>query len=267
MAPAPATTPEPPLTSAPPDSAAVQPQSLSPSAGSGGVMRDPFRDDGHAIQLAPSTAGDEYYDAPPRTTTTTTVVITERARAMPQPEPRRERIFIGGYGGFGGRIGPTSGRASVFSNIRGGLLIGKRLSIGGSLVQMTKRLGKPIVGASGREYQLGLAYGGAQLGLVAFRRGRFEIGVESLLGVGVACVYDRRRNHEGRSSCRESVRMFVAEPGAFVHLNLTDWMRLGLNGGYRFVVRPAWPSGANLRLAAPYFGANLDFGWFRRKDV
>jgi hypothetical protein len=226
------------------------------------TMRDPFRPDAGGTALSPRGT----------TTTTTTVVVTDRVRPMPYNPPQsqpqsRERIFIGGYGGFGGRLGPTSGRLSVFSNFRGGLLIGKRLSIGGSLVQMTKRLGAPIKGTSGREYQLGLAYGGVQVGLVALRRGRFEIGVDSLFGVGVACIYDRHRDAHGRSACLDSVKLFVAEPGAFIHFNLTDWMRVGFNGGYRFVGRQAWASGANFRLASPYFGANLDFGWFRRRDT
>lgn len=227
------------------------------------TMRDPFRPDEGGTALSPARG---------TTTTTTTVVVTERVRPMPYNPPpppvhERERVFIGGYGGFGGRLGPTSGRLSVFSNFRGGLLIGKRLSIGGSLVQLTKRLGAPIKGTSGREYQLGLAYGGVQVGLVALRRGRFEIGVDSLFGVGVACIYDRHRDAHGRSACLDSVKLFVAEPGAFIHFNLTDWMRVGLNGGYRFVGRQAWASGANFRLASPYFGANIDFGWFRRRDT
>lgn len=253
-APAPAPAPSPIITAAPSEPAAA-PDSTTPP-----MMRDPFRPDSPATALTPA--------SPTRaTTTTTTVVVTERVRPVPPPPPpARERVFVGGYGGFGGRLGPTAGRVSVFSNIRGGLLIGKRLSLGGSLVQMTKRLGAPIRSGSGREYQLGLAYGGVNVGIVGLRRGRFEIGVDSLFGVGLACVYQRESSHD-RGSCVESVKLFVAEPGAFIHFNLTNWMRVGLNGGYRFVGRPAWPSGANFRLASPFFGANLDFGWFRRRDV
>lgn len=245
--------------------ATVVPNSLAPAEPVPlQTMRDPFRPDGPATTLAPATTSP---DAPAATTTTTTTVVIHDRPMPPQyvSPPPRERFFVGGYGGFGGRMGPTSGRLSVFSNFRGGILLGKRLSIGGSLVQLTKRLGAPIRGTSGKSYQIGLAYGGVDVGIVAFRRGRFEIGVESMIGVGVACIYERERGSAG--DCRESVKLFVAEPGAFMHFNLTDWMRVGFNGGYRFVGRQAWPSGAQFRLAAPYFGANLDFGWFRRKDV
>jgi hypothetical protein len=265
VAPAPATPPPAAAVSAPaePAPATVAPATLAPAEPQ--LMRDPFRPDGPATTLAPATTTPSA--APNQTTTTTTTVIVHE-RPMPQryeAPPKRDRFFVGGYGGFGGRMGPTSGRLSIFSNFRGGILLGKRLSIGGSLVQMTKRLGPGIQGTSGAQYQIGLAYGGVDVGIVALRRGRFEIGVNSMFGVGVACIYERQRGSVG--DCRESVKLFVAEPGAFMHFNLTDWMRVGFNGGYRFVGRQAWPSGANFRLAAPYFGANLDFGWFRRKDV
>jgi hypothetical protein len=261
---APATPPpvEPAPTTAVPNSLApVEPAPLQPPQ----TMRDPFRPDGPSTTLSPATTSPA--DPAPSTTTTTTTTVVVHERPMPQYQapPRRERFFVGGYGGFGGRLGPTAGRLSVFSNFRGGILLGKRLSIGGSLVQMTKRLGSPIQGTSGKEYQIGLAYGGVDIGIVALRRGRFEIGVNSMFGVGVACIYEREYGRPG--DCRESVKLFVAEPGAFMHFNLTDWMRVGFNGGYRFVGRQPWPSGAQFRLAAPYFGANLDFGWFRRRDV
>jgi hypothetical protein len=242
---------------APAEPAAAQPVPVQ-------TMRDPFRPDGPATTLSPATTSPA--EAPPTTTTTTTtVVVHERPMPVYQSPPPRERFFVGGYGGFGGRLGPTAGRLSVFSNFRGGILLGKRLSIGGSLVQMTKRLGSPIQGTSGKQYQIGLAYGGVDIGIVALRRGRFEIGVNSMIGVGVACIYEREYGRPG--DCRESVKLFVAEPGAFMHFNLTDWMRVGFNGGYRFVGRQPWPSGAQFKLAAPYFGANLDFGWFRRRDT
>ena len=258
--PAPAIVAVPAAEPAPSAPAEAAPASLAPV---GQPMRDPFRSDGAVTMLAPAGTA-------PTTTTTTTVVVTDRVITVPhQPPPAppaRERFFVGGYGGFGGRMGPTVGRLSIFSNMRGGVLLGKRLSIGASMVTMTKRTGAPIQGISGKTYQIGLAYGGVQIGLVAMRRGRFEIGLDTLLGAGIACIYERRPGqHDG--DCRESVKMFVAEPGAFIHFNLTNWMRVGFNGGYRFVSQPQWPSGAQFRLASPYFGANLDFGWFRRRDT
>jgi hypothetical protein len=236
-----------------------------PSDGAGPVMRDPFRPDQGGVTLTPSTG------AAPVTTTTTTTVVTERVHPMPAApryqQPPRDRFFLGGYGGFAGRLGPVSGRVSSFSEIRGGILLGQRLSIGGSLVRMTKRFGGPIEGISGQQYQLGLIYGGVDVGIVAFRRGRFEMGVQSLFGAGVGCVRYAESKGGDCSGSREAIRLVVVDPSLFMHVNLTNWARFGLSGGYRVVARPPWPSGADFRMSAPYFGASIEFGWFRRRDT
>lgn len=237
----------------------------APADATGPVMRDPFSPERGGVMLTPATG-----DAAPTTTTTTTTVVTERVHPMmppPPPQRPRERFFVGGYGGFAGRVGPVSGHVSTFSEIRGGILLGKRLSIGGSLVRMTKRFGKPIQGQSGREYQLGLIYGGVDVGIVAIRRGRFEMGISSLFGAGVGCVRGAEAKGGDCTGSREVIRLVVVDPSIFMHLNLTNWARLGLSGGYRVVARPPWPSGADFRMSAPYFGASIEFGWFRRRDT
>jgi hypothetical protein len=59
--------------------------------------------------------------------------------------------------------------------------------------------------------------------------------------------------------------MFVGEPGLFAYVNVARWMRIGFDGGYRFVAREAWSPGNDFRLAGPYFGINFEFGWFDKK--
>lgn len=241
----------------------------TPPAAEPTPMEDPFRPG------APQTGWDDpstVATVPPRTTTTTTttVVVTQRVPVTPAPPPppppttRRSPFFIGGYGGLGFAFGAVSKRMASFSNLRGGILLGERISIGASFTRMTKRFGPPIEGLSGQTYQLAMAYGGVDLGLAIIRRGPFELGVSTLLGAGTACVqtYHRRNQH-----CVESVRMMVAEPSVFAHFNLTNWMRIGMQGGYRFVAREAWKPPNEFRLAGGFFGANLEFGWFKRPDT
>ncbi|MBC8073869.1 MAG: hypothetical protein IAG13_36460 [Deltaproteobacteria bacterium] len=236
-------------------------------------MTDPFRP-GAPVQGwdVPVTTTTTTTNVPARTnTTTTTVVVTERVMPMPPPpapEPprKRDRFFVGGYGGIAGHFGPVSRRMAVFSNLRGGILLGERISIGGSLTRMTKRFGPPIKGASGNPYELAMVYGGLDLGLAIIRRGPFELGLSTMLGAGMACVQtDGDRHHASR--CVESVKMVVAEPAVFAHFNMTNWMRLGMSGGYRFVAREAWKSNSDFRLAGGFFGASLEFGWFKRPDT
>ena len=238
-----------------------------PAAEPTAPMEDPFRpgqpqlgwDDPSTVDTVPRST----------TTTTTTVVVTQRVPVAPAPPPpppatRRTPFFIGGYGGIGFAFGAVSKRMASFSNLRGGILLGERISIGASFTRMTKRFGPPIEGLSGTNYQLAMAYGGIDLGLAIIRRGPFELGVSTLLGAGSACVqtYHRRDQH-----CVETVKMMVAEPSVFAHFNLTNWMRLGMSGGYRFVAREAWRPPNEFRLAGGFFGANVEFGWFKRPDT
>ena len=47
---------------------------------------------------------------------------------------------------------------------------------------------------------------------------------------------------------------------------VTDWVRMGLTGGYRFVTREAWRSPNEFTLSGPYVGLDIDFGAFRTND-
>ncbi len=237
-------------------------------------MVDPFRPDRVAdTQGDPFRSGDAWIvpAQPPGTTTqTTTVVVTERVTVPPlppppppSPPPAVRRPFVSGYGGLQLDLSTTSRRFTTFTGVHGGLLLGERLSIGASIRNLTRRFGPPIVGTSGNQYRLLMSYGGLELGAVLFRRDRFEFSLEALLGAGVACISRQSREHR-RGNCVDAVRMAVVQPGAFIHLNLTNWMRVGLGGGYRFVARQKWKTNADFKLAAPYFGMSVDFGWFRR---
>ncbi|MBK8718106.1 MAG: hypothetical protein IPN32_25750 [Deltaproteobacteria bacterium] len=268
-----------PAPASPDPAAAVTAPSLGATgleAAPAGTMRDPFRPEQPAPGWdTPAATTQSVTTTTPSntTTTTTTVVVTQRVAVPPLPpaapvETPRHRPFVGGYGGFGWRLGGASHRAASFTNVRGGLLLGERFSIGGSFVRMTKRFGPPLRGTSGKTYDLAMAYGGVQIGVAVIRRGRFELGIDSLLGVGVGCISRKGSRHDSNvdARCVERVKMFVAEPGAFMHFALTKWMRLGLNGGYRFVARERWASGSQIAMSGGYVGMNVDFGWFARHD-
>jgi len=254
-----------PLTSTPP-STSTPPAPQQP-------MRDPFR-----MDTVPDTQGDPFrpgdtwtpYTGEPRPTRTTTVVVTDRYTPLPPPPPptppdRPKRFFVSGYGGLSFQLTTTSRRLSIMNGFQGGLLLGERLSIGLAFRRLSHRFGPDIRGTSGDRYQLGMVFGGGEIGVVVVRHGRFEMGIESLFGAGAACV-DKlvKRNGHTDSKCVDAVRMFVIEPGAFIHVNLTNWARVGFDGGYRFVVREGFKPPNDFRLSGPYFGANLEFGWFRR---
>jgi hypothetical protein len=208
-------------------------------------------------------------DEPPVAPYTVTVVhrgsVSAASHHQPEPQPR-EKFFVSGYGGITTRGSAVARKMGVLRGFHGGLLLGERLSIGAAYHRLKRRFGAPIVDRNNRPMGLEMAYGGVELGVTAFRRGRFELGVQTLFAGGVACVSYDVNQRSNVAECVESVRMMVLEPSAIAHLRVTNWMRVGIEGGYRGVARTQWRPPTDLDLGGGFFGLNLDFGWFGRDD-
>lgn len=177
-----------------------------------------------------------------------------------------EEFFVSGYGGILTRGSAVSRKMGVLRGFHGGLLLGDRLSIGVAYHRLKRRFGAPILDPSDRPLALEMAYGGLEVGATVFRHGRFELGVQTLFGGGAGCVtYDVNRR-SNVAECVDTVRMMVLEPSALANIRVTDWMRVGLEGGYRGVARSSWSDGNDFDLGGGFFGLNLDFGWFARPN-
>ncbi len=251
-----------------PEEFAAEPESVEAPDG---VVADPADEpaDSPVDEVA---APEEPLELQAREPTPHTVTLVHRRAVSSshyEPPPEQdsfERYFVSGYGGITTRGSAVSGKMGILRGFHGGLLLGERLSIGVAYHRLKRRFGAPILDAQQRPMGLEMAYGGIELGATVFRRGRFELGVQTLFGGGAACVtYDVN----GRSSiaeCVESVRMMVLEPSAITNIVVTDWMRVGFEAGYRGVARSQWRPPSDFDLGGGYFGLNLDFGWFARPD-
>ncbi len=193
-----------------------------------------------------------------------TVVHDVAVRPLPPPpEPYQpEPIQIGGYGGLSLRGSSLNRNPAVWVGARGALILGNRFSIGGAFYEATARFGGPIVGSHGEQFGLRAAYGGMTFDWVAWEHGKFDIGIESLVGAGAACVSRSPSYGDDDWRCIETVRMFVVEPGVNFTYTMRDWLRVGTSLGWRFVARQAWRPPNDFSLAGPYLALNLDFGWF-----
>jgi hypothetical protein len=147
---------------------------------------------------------------------------------------------------------------------RGGVLLGKRLSLGGAYYNLRRRFGPPILDDNENPMALKMAYGGATVGVTIVRHENLDFGVQSLFGAGMGCVSYETKPTNYSHNCVESVRMFVAEPEVVFNVNVTDWMRMGLTLGYRVVAREKWTPPNNFNLSGAHMGLNLEFGWFGR---
>ena len=203
----------------------------------------------------------------------TVTLVHREAVSSSYYEPRRyeeddsfEEFFVSGYGGLMTRGSAVSGKMGLLRGFHGGLLLGERLSIGVAYHRLKRRFGAPILDSSDRPLALEMAYGGLEIGATVFRKGRFELGVQTLFGGGAGCLTYDVNNRSNVAECVETVRMMVLEPSVLANVRVTDWMRVGIEGGYRGVARSKWREPNDFDLGGGFFGLNLDFGWFARPE-
>ena len=228
---------------------------------------------GDRFESEPALPSDPLQSEPRHAPHTITLVhkgsVSSSAYEQRYHEPERdsfEEYFVSGYGGIITRGSAVSQKMGVLRGFHAGLLLGDRLSIGLAYHRLKRRFGAPILDPQERPLALEMAYGGLELGATVFRHGRFELGLQTLFGGGAACLTYDVNNRSSVAECVESVRMIVLEPSAIAHVRITDWMRLGVEGGYRGVARSQWRPPNDFDLGGGFFGVNLDFGWFARPD-
>lgn len=202
-------------------------------------------------------------DDPPRKQVVVTRVVHHHPRPpAPAPAPKTEEpARVRGFIGASFRGTAVNRNPSALSGARAGFTFDDRFTIGGAFYSLTARYGGPIVDPRGNHLGLRMAYGSVLLAWTVYQGRILHVSLESLAGAGAACVSTRERYY-GRWSCVEKVGMVALEPGVEVGLAVTDWARVSLAGGYRFVTRESWRPPNDFTLSGPYLGLNVDFGYF-----
>ncbi len=141
--------------------------------------------------------------------------------------------------------------------LRGGVLLGKRLSLGAALhylmlpVHIDPQAPDPV-------RALNLNYAGAAIGVVVARvRQRVSFELLTLLGGGGACLQNKTQG-----ICEDRNGFFVAEPEMYLHVKLSPFFRISVGGGYRFIAASSWSGPGSWRLAGPEATIMLAFGRF-----
>lgn len=205
---------------------------------------------------------------PPRSHMVVTQVVHRPVRmAPPAPEPVPSyEPRVHGFVGLSLRgTTTTNHNPSVLTGGRLGFVFADRFTIGGAFYSLTGRFGGPITDPVGNKLGMRMAYGGVLLGWTLYKGRVMQLGLETLAGAGAACVSKNRRSY-GKWECLEKVGLVSIEPGLSLGFVVTDWVRVGLTGGYRFVTREAWRSPNDFTLSGPYVGLDIDFGAFRTDD-
>ena len=80
----------------------------------------------------------------------------------------------------------------------------------------------------GDEKKIRMGYGGGILGYHFFRKNVFNFSISSLLGAGAATYHPKAKK-------TEKDYFFAAEPELNIYMNIINFCRLGVGGGYRYI--------------------------------
>jgi hypothetical protein len=184
-----------------------------------------------------------------------------------------KKLRFGGYGSIGGGYTRLMGRDSGLVSLEGAFLFDHRLSIGLAGYGFTRTPRGPAA-SDGSPQQFGAGYGGLAIRYSVFGAlpvyGTFGL----VLGGGAVNLHDRydwsdesswddgfHDDDDDRRVGKFDAFLF-AQPEVALNMNVTRWLRLGANVGYRFTggVRRFGLSDSDLNGIVA--GGNIQIGWF-----
>jgi hypothetical protein len=171
---------------------------------------------------------------------------------------------LGGYGGpsvFGSR---TMGQNVVYAGGEAALLLDHRLAIGLAGYALVSHVGGPT-DVFGDPQRLGFGYAGLLLRYSFLGNYPYYFTVGTLVGGGGVGYLPEWNGNWSRHRATQTDPALVVEPSLGGHLNLTRWMRLGVQVSYRFVSIAGVSNAAGRPsaedLAGFAYGGHLQFGW------
>jgi len=176
---------------------------------------------------------------------------------------RRGETSVGGFGGPVVKFSRLAGADAIISGGRGGVILNRRLAIGGGGYAVTsENIRTDFRFDDGSQPALQLAYGGVEFEYITRPRSLVHATVSLLLGGGAATY--RSRATTGSTVATQTLEspVFVAEPGAHVELNVTRWFRPGIGVGYRHVNGSDLPSVTDGALGGAVGTLTFKFGRF-----
>jgi hypothetical protein len=167
-------------------------------------------------------------------------------------EAQRNETLLGNnrstrFGGFGGpvvKFSRMAGEDAVINGGRGGVIINRRLVLGGggySLSSENIRTGFRFDNTE--PASLRLDYGGLEVEYITRPSELVHVTFYTLFGGGQAYYESVRETSGTVSTQRLDSDVIVIEPAVTLELNVTRWFRTGIGFGYRYV------NGSDLPLA------------------
>ena len=148
---------------------------------------------------------------------------------------RRPETLVGKHfhsSGFGGpvmKMSEVNNEFAVFVGGRGGWLIDQTFVLGGGGYGLVTDVETGLVDDRDEPVDLSLGYGGVQLEYLHDSWELVHFSLAMLIGGGGATLDDRR------GDSLEDDGFFVLEPEVNMNLNVTEFFRIGVGAGYRWV--------------------------------
>ncbi len=177
--------------------------------------------------------------------------------------------------GFGGPFMTTSkinGHDAYFVGGRGAAIFNETFILGGGgcgLVYPTNRSDITGVPYQGNENYVHMGYGGVLVGINLMQKNIINLSATSLIGAGGISYSEYSIDDDECEQCEkrkdvhsDSEEFFVCEPTMMLHLNVTQWMRIGAGMSYRYTngISVDDLSDNDFKNWSTVFA--VDFGWF-----
>ncbi len=227
-----------------------------------------------ATEPAPSVQPDRA-NAGEATTESTPPTAVDTAAASPQePDSKGCRgheysgpptllgggVSVGGYGGVVVAYSRFDGDDGVLVGGEGALLLGHRFSIGGAGYGWVSE--HESVEMDGIAHHMEVGYGGLVLRYAFLTNQLVYLSAGALIGGGaVVMVPDDTDRWDDDVDEDDTDRFFVVEPQLSAHANVTRWMRVGLQAGYRMTAGISKFGREDSSMHGPVVGGTLQFGW------
>jgi hypothetical protein len=176
------------------------------------------------------------------------------------------KIVSTGYGALSTQYSRLNGKSAVFTGAYGGWMINHKLMIGlAGYGLATNHQGFDESGESDKQNELKMGYGGIMLEYTFLSEKKIHATTSLLIGAGAVVNGYRTENHDSHGDHFHSVDesdFSVLQPTVSVEANMTNWFRISLGAGYRFVHGSDLAGLCDKKLSAPTMNISLKFGRF-----
>jgi hypothetical protein len=172
------------------------------------------------------------------------------------------RTSVGGYGGLTAAYTRMLDRDGGLVGFEGALLLAHRLSLGVAAFGFSRDpAGPPALDGGKREF--GAGYGGFVIRYAPWINLPVYPAFGVLIGGGAAVLHRDDFDHDdsGNDDDAQADGFFVAQPEVTLHANLTRWMRVGVNAGYRLTSGVSRFGLTESDLNGVVLGGHIQFGW------